>query len=422
MTIKPLKRISGAFDLPGDKSITHRAIMFNAVAEGEAKVYNALLGEDCLATIDCMRKLGAKIEVDNDTVTVIGAKRIKSGQELYVGNSGTTMRLLAGLLCGLGVSAELDGDESIRKRPMNRIIEPLSLMGAKIISREGGFAPLKIKSSDLKGIEYTMPVASAQVKSSLLLAGLNADTPTTIIEPVKTRNHTELMLAAQSADIKIRKNKISISKSSLKSVDVNVPGDISSAAYLMVLTTILKDSCIVLKNVGVNPTRTGILDVIKLSGGRITMLNRRRTGEEPVADMLIQSTDNLKPFVIGGDMIPRLIDEIPILAVLACFADGTSIIKDAKELKVKESNRIDSTVNMLKSLGARIEATEDGMIIHGTGVIMGGKEIDAGLDHRIAMSAAIAGAVSLDGVTIKNAQIADVSYPGFYKIFERGES
>lgn len=422
MTIKPLKRISGAFDLPGDKSITHRAIMFNAVAEGEAKVYNALLGEDCLATIDCMRKLGAKIEVDNDTVTVIGAKRIKSGQELYVGNSGTTMRLLAGLLCGLGVSAELDGDESIRKRPMNRIIEPLSLMGAKIISREGGFAPLKIKSSDLKGIEYTMPVASAQVKSSLLLAGLNANTPTTIIEPVKTRNHTELMLAAQSADIKIRKNKISISKSSLKSVDVNVPGDISSAAYLMVLTTILKDSCIVLKNVGVNPTRTGILDVIKLSGGRITMLNRRRTGEEPVADMLIQSTDNLKPFVIGGDMIPRLIDEIPILAVLACFADGTSIIKDAKELKVKESNRIDSTVNMLKSLGARIEATEDGMIIHGTGVIMGGKEIDAGLDHRIAMSAAIAGAVSLDGVTIKNAQIADVSYPGFYKIFERGES
>ncbi|HEY8389337.1 MAG TPA: 3-phosphoshikimate 1-carboxyvinyltransferase [Clostridia bacterium] len=422
MTIKPLKRISGAFDLPGDKSITHRAIMFNAVAEGEAKVYNALLGEDCLATIDCMRKLGAKIEVDNDTVTVIGAKRIKSGQELYVGNSGTTMRLLAGLLCGLGVSAELDGDESIRKRPMNRIIEPLSLMGAKITSREGGFAPLKIKSSDLKGIEYTMPLASAQVKSSLLLAGLNADTPTTIIEPVKTRNHTELMLAAQSADIKIRKNKISISKSSLKSVDVNVPGDISSAAYLMVLTTILKDSCIVLKNVGVNPTRTGILDVIKLSGGRITMLNRRRTGEEPVADMLIQSTDNLKPFVIGGDMIPRLIDEIPILAVLACFADGTSIIKDAKELKVKESNRIDSTVNMLKSLGARIEATEDGMIIHGTGVIMGGKEIDAGLDHRIAMSAAIAGAVSLDGVTIKNAQIADVSYPGFYKIFERGES
>mgnify|MGYP000948399463 CR=1 FL=1 len=421
MTIKPLKRISGAFDLPGDKSITHRAIMFNAIAEGEAKIHNALLGEDCLATIECMKKLGAKIGVEDDIVTVVGAKKIKSGQELYVGNSGTTMRLLAGLLCGFGVNAELDGDESIRKRPMNRIIEPLTLMGAKITSQEGGLAPLKIKGSDLKGIEYTMPVASAQVKSSIILAGLNAQTPTTIFEPVKTRNHTELMLTAQSADVKIRKNKIAVSKSSLKSVDVYVPGDISSASYLMVLATVLKGSGIVLKNVGVNPTRTGIIDIIKFCGGKITTLNRRRTGEEPVADMLIQSADNLKPFVIGGDMIPRLIDEIPILAVLACFAEGTSVIKDAKELKIKESNRIDSTVNMLKSMGARVEATEDGMVIYGTGVIMGGKEIDAGLDHRLAMSAAIAGAVSLDGVKIKNAQIADVSYPDFYKIFERGE-
>ncbi len=421
MTIKPLKRISGAFDLPGDKSITHRAIMFNAIAEGEAKVHNALLGEDCLATIDCMRKLGAKIDITDDVVTVTGAKKIKNSQELYVGNSGTTMRLLAGLLCGFGVSAELDGDESIRKRPMNRIIEPLTQMGAKITANEGNFAPLKIKGSTLKGIEYTMPVASAQVKSALILAGINADTPTTIIEPVKTRNHTELMLASQSADIKIRKNKTTVHKSSLKSVDVYVPGDISSAAYFMVLATILQGSGIVLKNVGVNPTRTGIIDIIKLCGGKITMLNRRRTGEEPVADMLIQSTNNLKPFVIGGDMIPRLIDEIPILAVLACFADGMSIIKDAKELKIKESNRIDSTVDMLEKMGARIQATEDGMIINGTGALMGGIEIDAGLDHRLAMSAAIAGAVSLDGVKIKNAQVADVSFPDFYKIFERGE-
>jgi 3-phosphoshikimate 1-carboxyvinyltransferase len=304
---------------------------------------------------------------------------------------------------------------------MNRIIEPLTQMGAKITANEGNFAPLKIKGSTLKGIEYTMPVASAQVKSALILAGINADTPTTIIEPVKTRNHTELMLASQSADIKIRKNKTTVHKSSLKSVDVYVPGDISSAAYFMVLATILQGSGIVLKNVGVNPTRTGIIDIIKLCGGKITMLNRRRTGEEPVADMLIQSTNNLKPFVIGGDMIPRLIDEIPILAVLACFADGMSIIKDAKELKIKESNRIDSTVDMLEKMGARIQATEDGMIINGTGALMGGIEIDAGLDHRLAMSAAIAGAVSLDGVKIKNAQVADVSFPDFYKIFERGE-
>lgn len=421
MTIKPLRSISGAFDLPGDKSITHRAIMFNSIAEGEAKVYNALLGEDCLATINCMRKLGAKISVEPDYVHIVGARKLKNSQELYVGNSGTTIRLLTGLLCGAGVSAELDGDDSIKKRPMNRIIEPLAMMGAKITSAPGGYAPLKIKGGSLKGIEYKMPVASAQVKSCLLLAGLFAEGTTTIIEDVKTRNHTELMLEAMSANIMVRKNKISISKSSLKSIDITVPGDISSAAYLMVLATILKDSYIVLKNVGVNPTRTGILDILKICGAKITMLNKRSTGEEPVSDMLIQSADAIKPFVIGGDLIPRLIDEIPILAVLACFADGVSVIKDAKELKVKESNRIDTTVNMLKKMGARIEATDDGMIITGTGALMGGVEIDAGLDHRLAMSAAIAGAVSLDGVEIKNAEIADVSYPGFYKIFERGE-
>ncbi|NLC17445.1 MAG: 3-phosphoshikimate 1-carboxyvinyltransferase [Clostridiales bacterium] len=421
MTIKPLKNISGAFDLPGDKSITHRAIMLNAIAEGEAKVYNALLGDDCLATIECMAKLGARISIEPDYIAVAGAKKIKNSQELFVGNSGTTIRLLTGLLCGAGVSAELDGDESIRKRPMNRIIEPLGMMGAKITASEGGYAPLKIKSASLKGIEYKMSIASAQVKSCLLLAGLFADGPTTIIEPVKTRNHTELMLTAMSADIITRRNKIIISKSKLKSIDVYVPGDISSAAYLMVLATILPDSYIVLKNVGVNPTRTGILDILKICGAKITMLNRRTTSEEPVSDMLIQSADEIKPFVIGGDLIPRLIDEIPILAVLACFADGQSVIKDAQELKVKESNRIDTTVNMLKKMGARIEATNDGMIINGSGALMGGVEIDAGLDHRLAMCAAVAGAVSLDGVKIKNAQIADVSYPGFYKIFERGE-
>ncbi|HEY8423810.1 MAG TPA: 3-phosphoshikimate 1-carboxyvinyltransferase [Clostridia bacterium] len=422
MTIKPLKNISGAFDLPGDKSITHRAIMLNSIAEGEAKVYNALLGEDCLATIDCMKKLGAKISIEPDCVIIQGAKRLKSSQELYVGNSGTTIRLLTGLLCGAGVSAELDGDDSIKKRPMNRIIEPLTMMGAKISSAPGGYAPLRIKGGGLKGIEYEMPVASAQVKSCLLLAGLFADGPTTIIEPIKTRNHTELMLEAMSADIVCHKNRITISKSKLKSIDVNVPGDISSAAYLMILATILKDSYIVLKNVGVNPTRTGILDILKICGAKITMLNKRSTGEEPVSDILIQSADTIKPFVIGGDLIPRLIDEIPILAVLACFAEGRSVIKDAKELKVKESNRIDTTVNMLKKMGARIEATDDGMVIDGTGVLMGGVEIDAGLDHRLAMSAAIAGAVSLDGVEIKNPEIVNVSFPGFFKIFERGEA
>lgn len=421
MKIEPLSSINGAFDIPADKSITHRAVMFNAIAEGEARVYNPLLGEDCLATIDCMRKLGARIELEeNNTIYVKGAKKLKSGVDLYVGNSGTTMRLLSGILCGAGISATLDGDASIRKRPMGRVIEPLAMMGAKISGENGNFAPLKIKSSNIHGIEYTLPVASAQVKSAILLAGLYSDTPTIINEKVRSRNHTELMLASQSANIKYSKNKIIISRSTLKSVDVTVPGDISSAAYLMVLGAILENSSVVLKNIGVNPTRTGILDILKLCGARITILNRRSSGEEPIADILLQTSPNLKPFVIGGDMVPRLVDELPVLAVLACFIKGESVIKDAAELKVKESNRIDTTVNALKKMGADIEATEDGMIIRGKGVLMGGATINAELDHRLAMSMAIAGAASVDGVEIENAEIANVSYPNFYEIFERG--
>lgn len=416
MIIKPINKINGAFGVPGDKSITHRAIMFNAAAEGTAVVTNALMGEDCLSTIDCMRKLGAKIDIDGATVTVTGAKKFRSGQNLYVGNSGTTIRLLAGLVAGMGVSTVLSGDDSISKRPMNRVAAPLELMGAKISMQEGGYAPIKIKGGTLNGIEYTMPVASAQVKSAIILAALNAGSPTVIHEPVGTRDHTERMLMGQSADIKVEGNTVTVGRSSLKSINVNVPGDISSAAYLMVLATVLKGSSIVIKNVGVNPTRTGIIDVLRMCGGSVTLLNKRMSGEEPVADIMVEYSE-IKPFEIGGDIIPRLIDELPVIAVLACFAAGRSVIKDAAELKVKESNRIDRMVSELRGMGVNIEATEDGMIINGGGVINGGSVVDAGLDHRIAMSIAVAGACSLEGVTIANHQIANVSYPGFYSIF-----
>lgn len=411
-TIKPIDRISGVFTVPGDKSITHRAIMFNAVSEGMATITGALLGEDCLATIDCMRKLGALITIDGSSVTVLGAKKLKNNQKLYVGNSGTTIRLLTGLLAGRKITATLDGDDSIKKRPMLRIIEPLTKMGAKIISADGK-APLTVKPATLNGIDYTLPVASAQVKSCLLLAGLSAKTPTTVRQPQLTRDHSELMLSSQSADIETSGKIVTIKKSNLKSISVRVPGDISSAAYLIVLATALPNSDVVIKNVGINPTRRAIISLISACGGKISMLNTRMVGYEQVADVLVQSA-KLCPFCIQGDMIANLIDEIPVLAVLAAMIDGESRIKDAQELKAKESDRIKSTVAALQALNVKAAATDDGMVIKGSGVIMGGGTIDPEGDHRIAMSMAVAGALSLDGCIINGAECVNVSYPDFF--------
>lgn len=395
-----------------DKSITHRAIMFNSFAHGSATVTNALLGGDCRSTIACMTKLGAKIEINGSTVKVTGAPKF-SDAALDAGNSGTTTRLLTGLLAGMNVTASVDGDDSLRTRPMKRITEPLSLMGANV-SETDGKVPLYIRPAKLKGIDYNMPVASAQVKSAILLAGLHADGATRITEPVLSRNHTELMLKAMGADVKTTGRTAEIRPSELDAVDVKVPGDISSAAFLLGMAAVVKGGRVTVKRVGLNPTRTGIIKVLREMGADISITDEEN-GVEPCGDITLVQTA-LKPFNITKEIVPSLIDEIPLLAAVACYADGTSVIGGAEELKVKESDRIQTTVETLAALGADIEPTDDGMIIHGKGGLRGGGRVDAHGDHRIAMSAAVAALGSEKGAEIDGAETAAISYPGFWEI------
>ncbi len=416
MEVKPLKSFVKTLAPAPDKSVTHRAIMLNSVARGKSEITNALLGADCMSTIECMRAMGAKIEVDGSRVLVEGGEELKPA-EMYVGNSGTTLRLLTGLLTGYPGKFVLDGDASIRKRPMKRVVEPLREMGAKITFSEGVRAPLSVTGARLKGISYNMPVASAQVKSAILLAGLNADGITTVHETIRSRNHTELMLKAMGAKIWIENHATAIMRGTLTAIDVDVPGDISSAAYPMVLAACLKGAHVTLKNVGVNPTRTGIITVMKECGAAVEE-SQVRYAVEKIATLDVSYTGNMKPFNIGRELIPYLIDEIPVLAVLACFIDGESVITGAEELKVKESNRIDTTVGMLKAMGADITATDDGMIIRGGKGLKGGATIDPHGDHRIAMAAAVAAAMSERGADILDPGCVAVSYPDFFRILE----
>jgi len=415
--IKPLESFNRTIVAPPDKSITHRAILFSSLAECDVVVYNALLGEDCLSTIECVKRLGANVWVEGERIRVQGVSNFKS-VSLDVGNSGTTMRLLSGILAGQeNGHFTLDGDASIRKRPMGRVIEPLKLMGGKLTGKEGK-APLKIEGGKLAGIEYHMPVASAQVKSAILLAGLNAEGETTVIETIKTRDHTERMLRHFGVEVVEEGLRVKVKPSKLQPKDVQVVGDISSAAFALCLTAGLKNAKVVVENVGINPTRDGILRVFESIGAKYSLVNRK-DDFEPYADIVLENTP-LKPFIIDSDLVPYLIDEIPILAVLAATIKGTSVIKGAEELKVKESNRIDTVVNNLRLMGADIKATNDGMIIHGGEHLKGGVTIDPKGDHRIAMSMAIAGALSKKGVTIKDAECAFVSYPDFYELLEGG--
>ena len=416
MEVKPLKSFVKTLAPAPDKSVTHRAIMLNSIAGGRAKITNALLGADCLSTADCMRKLGAKIEIEDDKIIVEGREELRSAA-LDVGNSGTTIRLLTGLLAGRPGKFVLDGDASIRKRPMKRVIEPLRAMGAKIGFSEGVRAPLGVTGSRLKGISYNMPVASAQVKSAILLAGLSADGITTVHETVRSRNHTELMLKAMGAKIWIENYATAIMRGALTATDVDVPGDISSAAYPMVLAACLPGAHVTLKGVGVNPTRTGILTVMKECGAEVTE-SQVRYEVEKVATIDVRYSEKMKPFNIGKELIPYLIDEIPVLAVMACFIDGESVISGAEELKVKETNRIDTTVSMLKAMGADATATDDGMIIRGGKGLSGGATIDPNGDHRIAMSAAIAASLSERGADILNPECVAISYPDFFGVLE----
>ena len=421
MIFHKVTSLKGEVTIPGDKSISHRAVMFGSLAEGATEVTNFLQGADCLSTISCFRKLGIQIENTADRILIHGKGLhglSESSETLDTGNSGTTTRLISGILAGQSFTTFLNGDASIQTRPMKRIMTPLSMMGADITSLNGNnCAPLRICGGHLHGITYQSPVASAQVKSCVLLAGLYADAPTSVTEPVLSRNHTELMLAGFGAKVTSSGTTATIEpEPDLKGMKIEVPGDISSAAYFIAAGLIIPNSEILVKNVGINPTRNGILRVAIEMGGDITVLNEKISGGEPTCDLLVRSS-SLKGVTVGGEIIPTLIDEIPMIAVMACFAEGTTIIKDAQELKVKESNRIDTVVTNLKAMGAHIEATDDGMIIEG-GYPLHGAVIDSHLDHRIAMSFAI-GALGADGeTTIEGADCVKISYPKFYETLE----
>lgn len=410
--------LRGTIQVPGDKSISHRSVMFGAIAEGMTTVEGFLLGEDCLSTIDCFRKLGVKIDVDGTNVKIesAGMDAWEEPKEvLYTGNSGTTTRLMLGILAGTKLHTVMTGDASIGKRPMRRVADPLRQMGAKIAGRDGGqFTPLAIQGTDLQAIDYTMPVASAQVKSAILLAGLRAKGTTIVRESEVSRDHTERMLRQFGANITVEDGVVSFEGGQkLQGTHVKVPGDISSAAFFLVAGAIAKNSEIVMTNVGVNETRAGIIDVLAAMGADMTMIVEDELAAEPVATITIR-TSELTGTIIEGPIIPRLIDEIPILALLATQAEGTTIIKDAEELKVKETDRITAVVTELKKLGANIEATDDGMIIQGPTKLHGASLHSYG-DHRIGMMAAVAAFLTDEPVELDDAECIAVSYPTFFE-------
>lgn len=423
MHAKNLRPLKGELTVPGDKSISHRAVMLSSLAEGVSEITHFLNGADCLSTIACFRKLGISIEAEASTKSQQTVRIYGKGLHglsapsgiLDAGNSGTTTRLLSGILSAQPFTSTLTGDASIQKRPMKRIMEPLSLMGANINSlHNNGCAPLQITGKPLCGIHYVSPVASAQVKSAILLAGLYAEGPTLVTEPSVSRNHSEIMLRFLGADVKSTGNEVRLLPGNpLQAAQLTIPGDISSAAYFLAAGSLVQGSVLLLKNVGINPTRDGILKVLEAMGGSFRLENKKDGGGEPSADIYVTSA-SLRGTIIEGPLIPSLIDEIPIIAVMAAFAKGTTVIKDAAELKVKESNRIDVMVTNLRAMGCDIEATEDGMIIHG-GKPLCGARINSHGDHRIAMSFAIASLMAEGETEIVGKECVDISYPDFWK-------
>ena len=424
MEIKKLTNLHGEITVPGDKSISHRAVMFGSLAKGTTRITHFLEGADCLSTISCFRKMGIDIENNNGEILVHGKglRGLSSPTDILdVGNSGTTTRLISGILAGQNFVSELTGDDSIQSRPMKRIMTPLISMGADITSIKGNnCVPLRIAGHPLKAIHYDSPVASAQVKSCVLLAGMYSDGVTSVTEPVLSRNHTEIMLNYFGAQVTSEGTTASIvPEPSLHAREITVPVDISSAAYFIAAGLLVPGSEILLKNVGINPTRDGLLRVCKDMGADITMLNVNMDGE-PTADLLVR-TSSLHGTTVGGEIIPTLIYEIPMVAVMAAFAEGTTIIKDAKELKVKESDRILVMAENLSRMGADITPTDDGMIIHG-GKPLHGAVIDSYLDHRVAMSFAIAGLLCDGPLSIKGGDCVKISYPEFYEdLYRLGE-
>ena len=417
-TIRPVKGLKGEVTIPGDKSISHRSIMLGSIALGTTEITHFLEGADCLSTIDCFRRMGVEIERKPSCILVHG-KGLRGlsapASTLNVGNSGTTTRLISGILSGQNFATTLSGDASLNSRPMKRIMTPLSMMGADITSvHNNGCAPLHIKGAPLKGISYQSPVASAQVKSCVLFAGLYADGKTSVTEPFLSRNHSELMLSSFGAFVQTCGTTATIEPEPvLTAQKVEVPGDISSAAFFIAAGLLIPGSELLIKNVGINPTRDGILRVCKQMGANLELLNTRTQCGEPVADILVKHSE-LNGTVIEGDLIPTLIDELPVIAVMAACANGETIIRNAEELKVKESNRLEIIVHHLSEMGCDITGTEDGMIIRG-GKSLHGAVLDSHLDHRIAMSFAVAGLVADGETEITNADCVTISYPGFYR-------
>jgi 3-phosphoshikimate 1-carboxyvinyltransferase len=423
LVIEKINQLKGNISVPGDKSISHRSLILGSIAQGETRIYNFLNSLDCLQTFECMQSLGAEIELGEDNFIKIKGKGLYGLQEpkdmLEVGNSGTTIRLLAGLLSGQNFYSVLNGDNSIRKRPMKRVVQPLRLMGADIWGREDGqLAPLSIKGSLLNPLQYTLPVASAQVKSALLLAGLYAAGETIIKEPLPTRDHTERMLSIMQADIMISHQEIIIIGGKyLKGTDLFIPGDISSAAYFIAAASILKDSQIVISQVGVNPTRTGIIKILKRMGAKINILNYQIKSNEPQADLEIEYSE-LKGISIMPEEVPFLIDELPLIALVATQAQGKTIVSGAKELRVKETDRLKAIVSELKKMGANIQEKEDGFIVVGPSKLQGAA-CESYHDHRIAMSLAIAALLAEGKTVIKNSECIDISFPGFENTLQK---
>jgi len=427
VTIARPRSLRGEIIAPGDKSVSHRAIMFNALSNtGTASITNFSPGADCTATVEIMRELGVEITRqagsngmgDSLTVKGVGLNGLQEPSEiLNAGNSGTTTRLMSGILAGRDILTILTGDDSLKSRPMGRVVNPLTEMGAVISGRVGNtLAPLVFHGGSLHGSTYQMPVASAQLKSCLLLAGLRADGVTTLTQPAESRDHTERMFSAMGVNLKTTGLDLVLEPSELNTVDVEIPGDISSAAFWMVAGICHPDAELMIRNVGINPTRAGIITALQMMGANLTLVDEREVAGEPVADVLVK-TSQLKGIELAGDIVPLLIDEIPVIAVAAAIAEGETVIRDAEELRVKESDRIHTSITWLNGAGIDAVGTNDGMIIPG-GASIGGGQFQSSNDHRLAMSLGIAGLISTNPITIVDPDEAGSSYPNFWKIIQ----
>lgn len=425
LIITPNKRpLTGSIKIPPDKSLSHRAVIFGSICSGNVKVNNFSSGADCKSSANIIKNLNIEIGQTSDNQIIVHGKGLKGYTEpnniLDAGNSGTTIRLMLGMLSGCNIYSVITGDDSLRTRPMARIIEPLKQMGAKIFARNNNkLAPISVIGGNLTGINYQMPISSAQVKSCILIAGMYAEGDTIITEPAKSRDHTERMLKYLGADLYEEGLKVTIKKQvELEPKEINIVGDISSAAFFMVAASIIDGSSIKLTNVGINPTRSGIIKILQHMGSDITIVNQQEISGEPIGDILINSV-RLKSTTIDGNIIPTLIDEIPIIAVAAAYAEGTTIIKNAEDLRNKESDRLAAINSELTKIGALIEETKDGLIIHGQKSLKGGCECDSHNDHRIAMSIAIAALGAEEPVIIKNADWIKISFPNFIEFLDK---